>query len=341
MPAAFIPFNEAERLGALREHDILDTPAEREYDDIVLLASQICGTPMATISLIDETRQWFKAKVGIDDAETSRETAFCAHAILDPTKTLVVNDATKDERFSDNPLVLADPNIRFYAGTPLLTNDDFALGTLCVIDDKPRELQPSQLAALEALGRQLSVRLELRRTAAMLEEANKKLESLSLTDELTGLYNRRGFLVHAEQQFKLFRSRETEHSLWLLVGDMDGLKQINDTYGHLEGSAAIFAIGVLLKNTLRETDILSRPAGDEFVAMLVNTTDAIAKSLPIRLQNNIRFHNEDSKKPYKIGISIGLVKVNFDGTETLAEIIKQADAAMYADKSRRKAGRVS
>jgi diguanylate cyclase (GGDEF)-like protein len=336
---ADLPLNEDARLASLRDHKILDTPPEREFDDVVLLASQVCDTPTAIISLIDETRQWFKARIGFEPTETPREQSFCAHAILHPSSTLVVADATKDERFFDNPLVTGEPGIRFYAGTPLVTHDNHALGTLCVIDQKPRTLNDQQKAALEALGRQLSLRLELRRTSTLLREANEQLRNLSLTDELTGLYNRRGFFMHAEQQLKLYRSRESERSLWLMVGDMDGLKHINDTYGHPEGSAAIKTMAGLLVRSFRDADIIARPGGDEFAALLPNTFDQVAECVPLRLQMNLDEYNASSGKPYTLGMSIGMVKIPFESVSTLADMVKIADEAMYEDKKRRKAGR--
>lgn len=334
-----LPDDEEGRLRSLHEHGILDTPPESEYDDIVLLASQICGTPMAAISLIDRDRQWFKARVGLDVDETSREVAFCAHAILDPSNPMVVNDATKDSRFAGNPFVTGDDGIRFYAGAPLLTREKQAIGALCVIDNEPRQLNDQQLQALQALARQLSVRLELRRTSELLKKANEELELLSLTDELTGLYNRRGFLLHAEQQLKLYRSRAGERGLWLMLGDMDGLKKINDLHGHPEGSAAIKKTAEILVGTFRDADILARPGGDEFTVLVLNTLDEVAECVPQRLDANFAAYNEQSGKPYVLGMSIGLIKAPFEGDETIADLIKLADDEMYKDKRRRKAGR--
>lgn len=159
---AALPADEHERIEELREYHILDTEAETEFDDLVNLASQICGTPIALVSLIDTNRQFFKARVGLDVSETPRDVAFCAHAILKP-ELLVVPDALKDERFADNPLVSTDPNIRFYAGAPLVTPTGRSMGTLCVIDRVPRTLEQSQRTALEAIGRQVVTLLQLRR----------------------------------------------------------------------------------------------------------------------------------------------------------------------------------
>lgn len=159
--AAPEPENERDRLAVLKRLDILDTAAEEALDNLVRLAAVICKAPISLISLVDEDRQWFKAKVGLDAEETPRELAFCAHAILDD-KTMVVEDASSDERFSDNLLVTENPNIRFYAGAPLSVAD-MNLGTLCVIDDKPRELDESQREALEVLRDAVVAQLELRR----------------------------------------------------------------------------------------------------------------------------------------------------------------------------------
>ncbi|MDY6946732.1 MAG: PAS domain S-box protein [Pseudomonadota bacterium] len=176
-----MPANETSRLLALRSYDILDSGAELGYDDITLLASRICNTPISVISLIDEHRQWFKSKIGLQGSETAREVAFCAHAILSPDQVLNVPDARLDARFAGNPFVTGDPHIRFYAGAPLVSADGFALGTLCVIDTQPRELQPEQIEALQALSRQVMALFEERRTSATLRgvmQALTRSESL-------------------------------------------------------------------------------------------------------------------------------------------------------------------
>lgn len=156
-----IPRNEPGRLEALRRCRILDTLPEDEFDDITLLASQICHTPIALLSLVDSDRQWFKSRIGVSFSETSRDIAFCAHAIMQ-RDLFIVPDASKDKRFVQNPLVTAEPKIRFYAGAPLISSDNHAFGTLCVLDKVPRELTSGQKEALRILSRSVMSRLEMR-----------------------------------------------------------------------------------------------------------------------------------------------------------------------------------
>jgi anti-sigma regulatory factor (Ser/Thr protein kinase) len=170
--------NEAERLKALRQYRILDTKPEQAFDDLTLIASQICGVPIALISLVDEDRQWFKSRVGVEAQETTRSVSFCAHAIHQ-RGIFTVADALNDARFRDNPLVQGDPHIRFYAGAPITTHDGYALGTLCVIDYVPRKLSDDQNNALMALQRQVAAQLELRRNLEELRVALEGIETLS------------------------------------------------------------------------------------------------------------------------------------------------------------------
>lgn len=170
MSAPKMSTDDAARVRALQKYAILDSEPEQAFDDLTFLASYVCKTPIALISLIDEDRQWFKAKVGISATETSRDIAFCSTAIQQ-SDVLVVPDAMKDERFCRNPLVVSEPNIRFYAGAPLVNEDGYALGTLCVIDRAPRELGAEQEAALKALSRLVLMQMEFRRNLILLKEA--------------------------------------------------------------------------------------------------------------------------------------------------------------------------
>lgn len=174
---ARLPNNEAERLAALKEYRILDTGTEQPYDDITALAAHICQVPMAMISLVDEARQWFKSRIGIARQQTPREIAFCAHTILQ-REPLVVRDARKDGRFADNALVNGKPDIRFYAGFPLISQEGLALGTLCAMDRKPRELSARQEKAMQALVRQVMALLEFRRVSLHLADALNHIKTL-------------------------------------------------------------------------------------------------------------------------------------------------------------------
>ena len=177
MQSAPIPANEAERLAALLRYEVLDTSLGAELDDFTLLASQICDTPIALVSLVDEARQWFPSRVGLDLAETPREQAFCTHT-FESRAMLVVPNTIEDERFATNPLVTGDPRIRFYAGAPLITSDGYPLGTLCVLDRTPRTLTANQRQALDALSRQVMRQLEHRLTSRLLEQQRREQDAI-------------------------------------------------------------------------------------------------------------------------------------------------------------------
>jgi hypothetical protein len=169
--------DEAERLAALKEYQILDTDREEEFDDITTLASEICQTPISLITLIDSDRQWFKSGHGLEIRETPRDYAFCAHALNHPDKTLIIPDSRKDDRFANNPLVTGGPHVIFYTGVPLLNPQGYALGTLCVIDQKPRILTESQLKSLKILAKQVVQLMELRKANLSLNTLKENLQA--------------------------------------------------------------------------------------------------------------------------------------------------------------------
>jgi GAF domain-containing protein len=193
---------EAARLEVLRQYKILDTPLEEEYDDITALAAFICDAPIALISLIDANRQWFKSKVGLDVRETNRDVSFCSHTILEKNM-MIVSDALTDPRFSNNPFVTCAPNIRFYAGVPLVTPSSHAIGTLCIVDYQPRELTEAQTRTLEALARQVVAQLELRRVSAQLAEALGKIKTMEglipICSYCKGIRNDKGYWSTVEK----------------------------------------------------------------------------------------------------------------------------------------------
>ncbi|HEX9998023.1 MAG TPA: GAF domain-containing protein, partial [Abditibacterium sp.] len=221
------PSNEVARLETLYQSGLLDSLPEQAYDDITLLASHICGTPIAIMSLIDSHRQWFKSIIGIEVSETPLEQSFCAHAILQPEDLFIVPDARLDPRFANNPLVIDDPTIRFYAGAPLVTSAGHALGALCVIDRTPRELTEMQKRALQALSRQVIAQVALGEQAEKMQSLNEQLQRLSIRDELTGVNNRRAFNIALKRE--MAHTERYGAPLSLVMLDVDKFKLFNDS----------------------------------------------------------------------------------------------------------------
>lgn len=327
------PENEHERLRALHRYNILDTQSEQAYDDITRLAATITQTPIALISLIDENRQWFKSRIGIDLTETPREIAFCAQAISTPEHMLIVQDATQDARFADNPLVTQSPHIRFYAGEPLVTSDNHALGTLCVMDNTPRQLTEEQRQSLAALSRLVVTQLELHRYTAQLqayqkqlEEANARLEERSLTDKLTGIANRAGFDQRLHEEIE--RCKRYGSSLSLLMIDVDHFKKYNDAHGHLAGDEALAAVAHTMQEICRPVDLIARYGGEEF-AVILPTTDRTGA-----LQTAERLRQAIAATPVGAGsITVSIGTATLDSTaKTPRQLIHEADKALYEAK---------
>jgi diguanylate cyclase (GGDEF)-like protein len=342
-----IPENEDQRMRILADYNILDSLPEQAYDDFAKLASAICGTPIALITLLDDQRQWFKANVGLGVSETPRSQAFCAHAIMDPGEVMTVEDATLDQRFAANPLVTGDPGIRFYAGAPLVAPTGEALGTLCVIDREPRNLNETQREALQILSREIIVQLELRRSIATLEQAvldqeryvellqeyqrdiekvRVHLESQSVTDVLTGVKNRRSFDLTVEEEFMRAQSRLT--TLSLLMIDVDNFKSFNDEFGHPAGDEVLRSLAHLLQSEMRNSDSLFRYGGEEFAIVLPETTLKGAFVLAERFRRAVQ------RAPWPkraVTISVGVAATD-SHTLSPRDLLQSADQALYSAK---------
>ena len=345
MAGARLPENETGRLKALREYDVLDTPAEQAYDDIVGLAAYICETPTALVSLIDRDRQWFKARTGLNATQTPRDEAFCAHAILQPGQVMVVPDALRDERFDTNPLVTGEPNIRFYAGAPLITPTGEVLGTLCVIDSKPRQLSAEQAEVLRSLARQVMAQLEMRRSIGTLEAAvvrretyvdqleqhQRKLEASqahlneqSTTDTLTGVRNRRALDRSLDEE--VARAGRQNLPLSLIMLDVDRFKQYNDSFGHPAGDEVLRGVAKVLQLSVRPYDIVARYGGEEFVAILPATGADGALMLAERCRRAIQRAVWPNRA---VTASFGVTTLGAGGG---AELLAAADKALYKAK---------
>ena len=583
-------YNEAQRISELQRYRILDTPPEAVYDDIIKLASEICQTPIAMMTLIDTDRQFIKSQIGADVGEVPRDETFCTHTIQRPQNLLIVGDATTDVRFSRNQYVTGEPHIRFYAGAPLVTDSGEALGSLCVYDDKPRQLTTEQSFALKVLARQIVAQLELRRiflemresqtrqkvveqdlrdseelfkafmnnsptvaymkdeagrfvyvnqmleklfdvkkagllgktdfdvlpeseaqivqqndrrviaegkplqllenvhkpdgTAShwlslkfpfanahgdkflggvsiditarvvaeknmndserryrhlfelspgfinihrldgviievneaaaktlgyqpdqiignnladfvipklrplipeylervsrtsfdegifyvqtksgeerawqyrnrlheeadgsayiigyaqdvtQLKETEEHLQNLSLTDEMTKLYNRRGFFTLAEQAVRY--ARRNSKSGLVIYADLDNLKEVNDRFGHETGSQMIVDTSNIFKSSIRDSDIVGRIGGDEFVALIQDVSEAGLKVIENRLHEEIRSFNAKNSRPFKLSISFGIVRFDPLSDTTIEKLVSQADRLMYAQKTAKK-----
>jgi diguanylate cyclase (GGDEF)-like protein len=322
-----IPQNEEQRLQAVRSYGILDSAPEVDFDALTRLAAYAFDAPAAVVGLMDADRLWFKSRFGLDVPQLDRQIAFCAFAVMRPDELLVVNDLAQDPRFKDNPLVVDAPRLRFYAGAPLVDHQGYALGTIAVVDVKPRELSEMQQNALRDLSTLVMTALDNRRRALLLSH-------MARTDHLTGLANRADFDGALSSQ--IAHTARTGESFSLLYMDLDGFKMANDRFGHAGGDEVLREVAHRLAQQVREEDMLARIGGDEFgvvirggtqesAEMLTGRIDA-AMSLPIELADGTQVN---------IGISIGIATYT-DSDETHLALLARADRELYQAKRLRR-----
>ncbi|WP_119717617.1 sensor domain-containing diguanylate cyclase [Cognatilysobacter tabacisoli] len=335
------PENDAARVAALHAYRILDTAPETDYDDLVRIASGICGTPMGSVSLVDADRQWLKSMHGFDASPTSpREASFCAHAILQPDRVMVVPDALLDARFHDNPHV-TEGGIRFYAGAPLVGEGGHAFGSLCVLDAKPHDLSDAQAEALQALSRQVSRLMELRRVShalnlqlldrawyeehlldyqRQLEAHNAELSEQTRTDPLTGLANRRAFIAALELAIA------AQRGFAVALVDIDHFKTVNDVHGHAIGDEVLVAVAESLRSASGGHGLVARHGGEEFV-WLIPEVDADRARLNCEYLRESVHHASQS---LPVTVSVGVAERR--AGESVAAVMQRADEALYAAK---------
>ncbi|EPD6700742.1 sensor domain-containing diguanylate cyclase [Cronobacter dublinensis] len=318
-----IPVNEQARLQSLHDSGLLDAAPTERFDRLTRLAKRLFNSPVALISLVDQERLWFASCDGVEPGPVPRRVSFCGHTILN-NAPLIIPDAQSDDRFCDNPLVNGPPHIRFYAGCPVRLPDGATAGSLCIIDTEPRQFSEADAMLLRDL-------------AAIVEDEFTVL-SVATSDDLTGLLNRRGFASLAGYAFSTHRRRSEPMSLGFI--DLDEFKEINDTWGHAAGDEALSAMATLMKGAFRDSDLLARQGGDEFVVLFNDTDDKGAWIAMQYLVEQTDAFNRDSGKPWRLGFSWGVVQFDDDKHQGLAGLLKAADDEMYQMKTaHKKAGR--
>ena len=306
------PEDEQLRLAKLRSLCLLDTGHDSRFDRLTQLAQKIFKAPIAMVSLVDEHRQWSKSSAGIQCSEASRSVSFCGHAILG-SDVFIVPDALEDERFHDNPLVLGEPHIRFYAGCPL-TVDHRTIGTLCIVDQVPRTLDEEQIGILRDLARIVE------------QEVTSTL--LATKDGLTGLKNRRGFLALAQQSLQLCTRQATPVSL--LYIDLNDFKRINQLHGNQAGDEILISLADRIMDVCRDSDVVARLGGDEFVVLLINATREQAEIVVQRINKALAHDDRLSNKGYAITFSFGITAYQPERHETIVELL--ADGEMLIEE---------
>ncbi len=325
-------FDEAKRLQALRRLDLIDTPPEPEYDELVQLAAAICEVPISLLSLIDEKREWYKANIGMNIPELPQELTFCRYTILQDD-LLLVEDTLRDSRFAKHPAVTSRPSVRFYAGISIKTSDGYPVGTLCIADFAPRRLAETQFKTLKVLARHANALLELReqrlsmqRTLSQLEQANSSLRELATTDALTDLPNRRAFEERLTNEF--LAARRSRRPLSVMLLDIDNFKQHNDRSGHDTGDDILRQFAKILRQAARGHDLVARYGGEEFAIVLADTDEVQANILGERILDVIRSATWPNEP---VTTSAGVACLT-PATPSRNHLVTLADEALYIAK---------
>jgi diguanylate cyclase (GGDEF)-like protein len=311
-----VKLREAERLAALERLDLLDSPRDEGLERVVRLIKEIFAIDIGLVSLIDAHRQWYKSCSGLLADEVPREDSFCRY-VVSSEEPVVVQDATKDWRFSEHPAVTGDSSIRFYAGVPLKTKEGHTIGTVCAIDRRPRSFSARDLVILEELAAVAMDRIELLQSAA--------------TDGLTEVLTRRAFREEADQLISAARRQQT--ALHCIVLDVDHFKSVNDTHGHAAGDDVLKAVAATCKKILRAEDVFGRLGGEEFAVMLPNVGPEAAILVAEKLRMGIKSQSiGGADVPLSVTASFGIAGLSIVAKD-FDTLLAQADAAMYRAKN--------
>lgn len=314
-----IPRDEDERLAALRRLALLDTEPDEAFERVARIARRLFEVRWSFVSLLDEERLWFKAHPGTEVSGAPRDLSFSGHAVA-AEEPLIVEDARLDERFFDNPLVIAEERVVFYAGIPIRSPDGYTVGVLSIVDSNERRFSADDLHDLEDL--------------AAIVEREIATHYRACLDEVTGVYNRRGF--YAIGRSAVARAAERGTPLSVAYVDVDGLKTVNDAHGHGVGDNALLAVAQSLRSTTRASDVIGRLGGDEFSLVLFDCT--LAGTEPILAALEERFASELAaiSPDLRLGLSAGAA--DLQPGRSLEELIELADAKMYERKARKQRG---
>lgn len=326
-----MPCDEVLRQQTLDDNELLDTPADPYLDTLVRVVREVFAVKTVLISLIDHDRQWFKSRIGLEITETPRTISFCAHAILG-TQPLIVEDAYNDLRFHDNPVVINNPQIRFYAGQPLFSQEGQPLGTLCLIDPRPGHLSEQQVRLFIDMATLVEGYLKLRHVSeqtAQLRAALSREQRKTMLDPLTQLWNRAGlnhFLPRQQEQ-----ADDLGLQLGVLFCDLDYFKKVNDSHGHAAGDQVLWETARRISAAVRPQDVVTRSGGEEFVVLLQVHDEHELLQIAERIRNAL--HKEPiTIDELQLNLTISIGAALRAAQESPSATMNRADQALYQAK---------